>query len=172
MYLHNVGGFTLFVVALWHPAIVGAQCHKMNHRLYYEPLPSTTDGCLNLPSLFNHTIATTIAESDSSRTRGWAFLHIQNIFHVLYVVGFPNCNSDRYDNQLYFAVLLIWMKCIIRCVRILCYNSEIYKKFLKYIGNVFIIIYLKYIKNTKRYFFITIWLKSMIVKPILFSLWY
>lgn len=49
------GGLVSMMTMIW--IIVGAQWHMVNRRLYYEPLPSTTDGCLNLPGL-NRTVAT------------------------------------------------------------------------------------------------------------------
>lgn len=49
------GGLVSMMTMIW--IIVGAQWHMVNRRLYYEPLPSTTDGCLNLPDL-NRTVAT------------------------------------------------------------------------------------------------------------------
>lgn len=52
-----VGGLVSMVTMIW--IIVGAQWHMANRRLYYEPLPSTTEGCLNVPDLFNRTTATT-----------------------------------------------------------------------------------------------------------------
>lgn len=51
------GGLISIVTMIW--IIVGTQWHKMNHRVYHESLPSATDGCLNLSSLFNDTITTT-----------------------------------------------------------------------------------------------------------------
>ncbi|KAL6443072.1 hypothetical protein ACFW04_002798 [Cataglyphis niger] len=52
-----VGGLMSMVTMIW--IIVGAQWHMVNRRLYYEPLPSTTDGCLNMPGLLNRTVTTT-----------------------------------------------------------------------------------------------------------------
>ncbi|XP_050448489.1 sodium-coupled monocarboxylate transporter 1-like isoform X2 [Cataglyphis hispanica] len=52
-----VGGLMSMVTMIW--IIVGAQWHMVNRRLYYEPLPSTTDGCLNMPGLSNRTVTTT-----------------------------------------------------------------------------------------------------------------
>lgn len=52
-----VGGLMSMVTMIW--IIVGAQWHMMTRRLYYEPLPSTTDGCLNMPGLLNRTVTTT-----------------------------------------------------------------------------------------------------------------
>lgn len=54
-----IGGLVSMVTMIW--IIVGAQWHMANHRLYYEALASTTEGCLNGP--FNRTMATTSAQS-------------------------------------------------------------------------------------------------------------
>jgi len=51
-----IGGLVSMVTMIW--IIVGAQWHMANHRLYYKPLPSTTEDCLNIPGL-NHTTVTT-----------------------------------------------------------------------------------------------------------------
>lgn len=49
------------VTMMW--IIVGAQWHVANRSLYYEPLPSTTEGCLNVPGLFNRTTVTTTTQN-------------------------------------------------------------------------------------------------------------
>jgi len=56
-----VGGLISMVTMIW--IIIGAQWHMANHHFYYEALPSTTEGCLNVLGLFNRTMATTSTQN-------------------------------------------------------------------------------------------------------------
>lgn len=56
-----VGGLVSMVTMIW--IIVGAQWHMANRSLYYQPLPSTTEGCLNVPGQFNRTSVTTTTQN-------------------------------------------------------------------------------------------------------------
>jgi len=143
-----VGGLISIVTMIW--IIIGTQWHKMNHRVYHESLPSTTDGCLNLSSLFNHTIATTQNLTQVEPVDGPFFIYrISFMYYTLLgvlivivvgtIVSFICGASDLSEvDRDHFPL------CITRCVRILRYNFEIYRKFFKYIG---------YIKNTKIFLY-------------------
>ncbi|XP_020293871.1 sodium-coupled monocarboxylate transporter 1-like isoform X2 [Pseudomyrmex gracilis] len=56
-----VGGLVSMVTMIW--IIVGAQWNMVNGRLYYEPLPLTTEGCLNVHGLVNQTTTTTTTQN-------------------------------------------------------------------------------------------------------------
>lgn len=58
------GGLVSMVTMIW--IIVGAQWHMANRRLYYEPLPSTTEGCLNVSGLFNRTTTQNSTQVESA----------------------------------------------------------------------------------------------------------
>ncbi|KAG5318278.1 SC5A8 protein, partial [Pseudoatta argentina] len=52
-----IGAVVSMTMMLW--IIVGAQWHMANRSLYYEPLPSSTEGCVKMSDLFNRTTTTT-----------------------------------------------------------------------------------------------------------------
>lgn len=56
-----VGGLVSMVTMIW--IIVGAQWNMFNGRLYYKPLPFTTEGCLNVHDLVNQTTTTTTTQN-------------------------------------------------------------------------------------------------------------
>lgn len=49
-----VGGLSSMLFMIW--LIVGAQINMAQKRLFYEPLPTSNDKCLNVESLFNQTM--------------------------------------------------------------------------------------------------------------------
>lgn len=126
-----VGGLISMMTMIW--IIVGAQWHKMNHNLHYESLPSTTDGCLNLPNLSNRTIATTQNPIQVEPVDEPFFIYrISFMYYTLLgalivivvgtIVSFICGPSDLSEiDRDYFP------PCITRCVRIFCYNFEIYR---------------------------------------------
>lgn len=92
-----VGGLSSMLFMIW--LIVGAQINMAQKRLFYEPLPTSNDKCLNVESLFNQTMHKIDPGVDGTR---WKTIH--SVHDILYVLRL-NRVSDSYgcgnDGELY-----------------------------------------------------------------------
>lgn len=79
-----VGGLLSMVVMIW--IIVGAQVNMAKKRLVYETLPTSTEQCVNVESLFNQTVTETVPVMEAEEDEPFVLYTISFMYYTL--VGF------------------------------------------------------------------------------------